>query len=109
MNLKIKDELRGRIRLHLPMKRLTCEEADILQYQLERMEEVRSAKVYERTADVAVFYEPDPEGRNRKAILNRICGFRFDKEDVPGEVLSHSSRSMNGEYKERLIRRILIH
>ena len=54
MRIQIRHEIRSRIRLHLPMKRLTFREADILDHYLQGFPEIREVIVYERTADVAI-------------------------------------------------------
>ena len=59
MKFVIKHEIRGRLRFHLFQKRMTVRQADMLQYYLTALPGVKSAKVYELTADAAVVYEGD--------------------------------------------------
>ena len=47
MKFKIKHEIRGRIRLQSCQKKLSCEQADALQYYLSLKEPVESVKVLE--------------------------------------------------------------
>ena len=56
MKFVIKHEIRGRLRFHLFQKRMTVRQADMLQYYLTALPGVKSAKVYELTADAAVVY-----------------------------------------------------
>ena len=59
MRFQIKHEMRGRLRIHVIKSRMTCEEADMLQYYLTQIEGVEQAKVYERTGDASVVYTTD--------------------------------------------------
>ena len=40
MRFQIKHEMRGRLRIHVIKSRMTCEEADMLQYYLTQIEGV---------------------------------------------------------------------
>lgn len=61
MKFYVKDELKGRIRVHLDTGRLDCARADALQRFLEDVPGVNRVKVYERTADAAISFREDPE------------------------------------------------
>lgn len=50
MKFVIKHEIRGRIRFHVAQKNMSYREADILQYYLDSMKHVSSAKVIIRPA-----------------------------------------------------------
>ena len=54
MKYRIRHEIRGRIRLHMEQRRMTCKEADTLLYFLETLPGVTSARVYEQTGDAVV-------------------------------------------------------
>ena len=51
MKFIIRHEIKGRMRVHLMQKRMTCKEADTLLYYLQRQPGIISAEVYERTGD----------------------------------------------------------
>ncbi len=87
MRFQIKHEMRGRLRIHVIKSRMTCEEADMLQYYLTQIEGVEQAKVYERTGDASVVYTTD-----RQVLLEKLQQFRFDSSLVPKEYLAHSGR-----------------
>ena len=59
VRFQIKNETRGRMRVHLLQNRMTLEQADRLLYYLESLPFVVSASVYERTADAIVRYRED--------------------------------------------------
>ena len=54
MKFIIKHEMKGRMRVRLFQKRMTYEQADILQYYLLCNESVKLAKVYDRTCDAVI-------------------------------------------------------
>ena len=45
MRFVIKHEIKGRIRIHLVQKRMTLQQADILQYYLEIQENIETARI----------------------------------------------------------------
>ena len=47
MRYQIKHELKGRLRVHMAQRRMTCREADILMYYIEGLAGVTEARVYE--------------------------------------------------------------
>ncbi|MDO4531406.1 MAG: heavy metal translocating P-type ATPase [Bacillota bacterium] len=103
MNFKIKHEIRGRIRVHMEQKRMTCKEADTLLYYLHQLPGVTETKVYERTADAVICYTGE-----RENIIEGLKAFRYDAVLPPEGVLEHSGRELNAEYKEKLILRALL-
>ena len=103
MKFVIKHEIRGRLRFHLFQKRMTIRQADMLQYYLTALPGVKSAKVYELTADAAVVYEGD-----REAIIRAVRHFSYEDEGTAGLVPVNSGRALNAEYKSRLVGKILL-
>ena len=104
MRFVIKNEIRGRMRIHLKQKRMTYEEADLLQYYLEQVDGVDLVKVYERTCDAVINYT---EGRDR--IIQKLKAFHYQDVTVPAGYLENSGRAMNTEFKEELISKVLYH
>lgn len=78
MKFIIKHEVKGRIRLHLAQPRMSFAEADTLLYYLEHLNQVKEAKVYERTADAAVVYTG-----SREELLAALRRFRYENVQVP--------------------------
>ena len=56
MKFLIKHEVQGRLRIHVIRNRMTCTEADVLCWALEKQKSVIKVKVYERTADAVIYY-----------------------------------------------------
>lgn len=104
MNITIKHEIRNRIRIHLPGKRLSFREADTLEYYLKSFDEVREAQVYERTADAVIFFSCD-----RSQILNIVKNFSFSDVDVPEQVFESSGREISSKYYEQVATAVLMH
>lgn len=102
MRFVIKHEIKGRMRLHIQQKRMTCQEADILQYYLSNQKRITSAKVYERTGDVAVSYIG-----NREDVIELFLNFKYEKAEVPEVFLQNSGRKLNNEYWEKLVMKVV--
>ena len=104
MRFVIKHEIKGRIRIHLVQKRMTLQQADILQYYLEMQENVDSAKVQERTCDATICYHG-----SREEVLQAVKNFTYERVDVPEDYLKNSGREMNREYKDKLVNKVVLH
>ena len=90
MRFVIRHEGKGRLRVHLRQTRMSCREADTLLYYLENLDEVESAKVYEKTQDAVICYKKD-----REAVLRALQQFHYEDCEVPENVLANSGREMN--------------
>ena len=104
MRFKIKHEIRNRMRIHLPMKRMTFREADTFEYYLKSVSGIREVKVYERTADAVIVFDCD-----RTHIINSIKGFSFENTAVPEKVFETSGRELSAQYYDRLVTTVILH
>ena len=104
MRFLIKHEVQGRLRIHVIRNRMTCTEADVLCWALERQKSVIKVKVYERTADAVIYYTGD-----REELIHKLKKFHFEKADAPDNVISSSGRALNSAYREKLIAKTLLH
>ena len=104
MRFKIEHEIRGRVRLHICQKRMTCRQADQLEYFLTNLEGVTSAKVVERNQDAVISFSG-----NREKILKAVQGFSYEKAEAPEGYLQNSGREMNGEYWEKMVNHVVLH
>ena len=104
MRFKIEHEIRGRVRLHICQKRMTCRQADQLEYFLTKLNGVISAKVVERNQDVVICYS-----NNREEMLRAIQRFSYEKAEAPESYLQNSGREMNGEYWEKMVNHVVLH
>ena len=104
MRFKIEHEIRGRVRLHICQKRMTCRQADQLEYFLANLEGVTAAKVVERNQDAVISFSG-----NREKILKAVQGFSYEKAEAPESYLQNSGREMNGEYWEKMVNHVVLH
>ena len=104
MRFKIEHEIRGRVRLHICQKRMTCRQADQLEYFLANLEQVTAAKVVERNQDAVISFSG-----NREEILKAVQGLSYEKAEAPESYLQNSGREMNGEYWEKVVNHVLLH
>ena len=104
MRFKIEHEIRGRVRLHICQKRMTCRQADQLEYFLTNLEGVTASKVVERNQDAVISFSG-----NREEILKAVQGFSYEKAEAPESYLQNSGREMNGEYWEKMVNHVVLH
>lgn len=106
MNFIIKHEIKGRLRIHIRQNKMTCREADILQYYLSSQKEIVSVKIYEKTQDAVICYVG-----KRKELLKVLMQFRWEeaKRQVPESFLQNSGRELNSQYWEKLVGKIVLH
>ena len=104
MKFTIKHEIKERIRVHmLQTRKMTYEEADLLQYYLESSTQVTRVKVYECTNDVVIQYKGE-----RKQIFSLLCYFQYDKVQVPEGFRKNSGRAINAMYQEKLLDKVCL-
>ncbi len=106
MRFQIKHEIRGRMRIHIVRKRMSFRQADILQYQLERLEGVTKVSVQNRTADAILCYDG-----SREQIVRQLQALNLEKEasQIPAEYLENTGRELNETYKEKLVTAVARH
>lgn len=104
MNFQIKHEIKGRLRVHMMQKRMTCAEADILLYYLQGLPMVHHAKVYEKTGDAVIAYNGA-----REALIHSLKTFCYEKAEAPEGVVLHSGRKLNAQYQEKLVQKVVFH
>ena len=104
MKFIIKHEMKGRMRVRLFQKRMTYEQADILQYYLLCNESVKLAKVYDRTCDAVINYTGD-----REDVIRLLQKFHYQTVEVPADVLATSGREVNAQYQEKLFNKVVFH
>ena len=97
MKCTILHETRGRMRVRLCCRRMTLEQADVLEYYLRAVDGVQSVKVYDRTRDAVVVYA----GR-RSELIRALGAFSFAKAEAMELVPEHTSRALNREFEDKL-------
>jgi heavy metal translocating P-type ATPase len=103
MKFQILHEMKGRLRIHVIQKRMTYEQADILQYYLGRQKNVTAVKVRERTQDVTLSYIGE-----RDVVLALLKSFSYEKTGAPQAYLENSGRQLNDEYWQKLVQKVVL-
>lgn len=104
MKFIIEHEIKGRIRIHFCQSKMTCREADQIEFFLKNQPGVSNVKVVERTGDAVICFSG-----NREEILTAVQKFSYKNADVPESYLQNSGREMNGEYWEKMVDHVLLH
>lgn len=112
MNYTIASESRHRIRVNISSRKITQEQAKILQYAFSGIPGVTKVTVYRATGDCAIMYDCD-----RTDIIRRLNKFNFgnvqmlaEKEDAAKAKISSDEmkrRKLDPELKRKLRLRIM--
>lgn len=103
MRFKIEHEIKGRMRVHLIQKRMSFEEADILQYQLESYPFIAEVKIYSRNQNVVICYQGE-----REQVIRILKNFSYENTEVPAEIIENSGRELNQTYWDKLVFKIFM-
>lgn len=103
MKFKIVHEIKGRLRVHLCLKSMSLREADILQYHLEKQDDILSAKIYERTQDAVICFTG-----SRGRVIELLRAFSFASAETPETVWQNSGRETSRLYWDRLVEKVLL-
>ncbi|MCR4709339.1 MAG: heavy metal translocating P-type ATPase [Clostridiales bacterium] len=104
MRFQIMHEAPGRIRLRAVVERMSLEEADLLEAWIRSQKDVQTVSVHERTLGVTIAYLGE-----REELIKALAIFSYEKARTELEPLTHSSREMNREYKEKLAFQVVRH
>ncbi|MBP3476854.1 MAG: heavy metal translocating P-type ATPase [Lachnospiraceae bacterium] len=104
MRFRIKDEIRGRVRVHFMQSAMTARQADTVEYMLMQYPFITKVKVYERSGDVVVCYKG-----NRDEVIRVLQRFHYETAQVPQTYLQNSGRELNREYWDKLVGKVVVH
>ena len=79
MKFRILHEIKGRLRIHISCSRMSCRDADILQYSLLCQPSITMVKVYERSQDAVICYTGE-RGDMIKFLQKFSCAGDGDRE-----------------------------
>ena len=102
MRFYIRSDIRGRIRVHADIDRMSLAQADVLEYYMRAVSGVKRVKVYDRTCDAVVEYTC-----SRDEITEALALFSFSEENA-ALVPEHTSRASDREYENKLVNRIMV-
>ena len=98
MKSKVVHESRGRLRVQMLPKKMTLEQADLLEAFLCQLEGVERAVVHERTACAVIWYSGD-----RQAVLAGLGRFSYGRAAAAKLAPAHSTRALSRAYQEKLV------
>lgn len=104
MRFQIMHDSPGRLRLRADVCSMSMEQADLLEAWLRTQKGVNNVAVHERTGSVTVYYHGE-----RSALCQALSGFSYEAARQTLEPMTHSSRAMNREFKEKLVSMIIRH
>ena len=102
MKFKIVHESRGRVRIQVMQKRMTLEQADLLEAYLNHSPAIRQAVVHERTCWAVIQYCGE-----RSALLTFLSRFSYDTPEIAKLAPAHSGRALNRAYEEKLVGKVV--
>ena len=103
MRATIEHESRGRMRLRLRQKNMTLRQADLLEAWLKGQPWAKDAVVHERTCCAILTYAGD-----RATVLSAIGSFTWAEAEETVTLPGHSTRALNREFQEKLVRKVLM-
>ena len=95
MKCKILHESAGRMRIHAEQRRMSFQQADILEAYLRQVEGVTEVKVYDRTCDAVIYYNCE-----RSGVIAAVAAFSYEASLALAP--EHSAREMTREYEDKL-------
>ena len=104
MRIRIRHEIKGRIRFSTQKKKMTAREADMFLFYINSLKNVTSAKVYERTGDSVVCYTG-----SRQELIRNLVAFSFEDKELQEKVPENTGRELMNQYKEKLVSKLVIH
>lgn len=103
MKFIIKHEIKGRMRVHLVRKRMSCQEAELLETYLAAQEGILDVKIQERTLDMVLRYTCKRDALLR--LLAGLCPERIESFDCSASVFG---RELNQRYWEKLVEKVVL-
>ena len=89
------------MRVHMISRRMTLEQADLLEYYLRNKPFITDVKVNDRTGDAIICYRRE-EGR-REAVIDALRRFNYDDARAAQLVPEQTGRALSRQYEEKLV------
>lgn len=97
MKCKILHESNGRMRIHVLQKRMTLDQADLLEYYLKAVNGTIDVAVYDRTGDAVIRYVS-----SRQTIIKALASFSYEKAASRTLVPEETGRLLSRQYEDKL-------
>ena len=104
MRFQILHESEGRVRLRADQIRMSMEQADVLEAWIMKLPGITHVTVHERICGIIIIFHG-----SRDELYHRLSSFSYDQASDQVQVLSHNSRALNREYKEKLVFQVIRH
>ncbi|MBE6015065.1 MAG: heavy metal translocating P-type ATPase [Lachnospiraceae bacterium] len=91
-----------RLRIRIPQCRMSLKEADIIEYYIRNIDNVRDVKIYDRTKDAVIIFNGSAEDM-MKALTKALSSFSYDDEEICALVPEETGRALNRQYEDRLV------
>ena len=101
MNWKVLHRSERSLRVRCEAGRLSFDQADGIEYYLDRLPEVTGVKVYDRTGDAIIkFRRPEDLGK----ITRALAAFAFEDPDLQEAVQERGSgRALDRQYQDQIV------
>lgn len=103
MKAIILHESKGRIRFRIGQKKMTLQEADVLENWFQKKSWITQVTVHERTGCVILQYSG-----SRKEVLAAIREFNLQEAQSQITLPLHSSRELNRKFQEKLVGKVVL-
>ena len=90
------------MRIRAAQRKMTYEQADLLEYYLMSLDGVKNVRVHEQTCDAEFTYQG-----NRSEIIHALQIFHYDEVKAPEGLVEHSVRPLNAEFTDKLFHKVL--
>ena len=97
-----------RIRMKTPLIHMSYRDADLLQYYIASLPEVKDASVDERTGNAVVNFRK-ASSDNKERLMKALLAYNPEDEAVTSLVPEETGRKLNREYQEKFIMQVLKH
>lgn len=97
-----------RIRMKTPLIHMSYRDADLLQYYIASLPEVKDASVDERTGNAVVNFKK-ASSDNKERLMKALLAYDPEDEAVTSLVPEETGRKLNREYEEKFLMQVLKH
>lgn len=97
-----------RIRMKTPLIHMSYRDADLLQYYIASLPEVKEASVDERTGNAVVNFKK-ASADNKERLMKALLAYDPEDEAVASLVPEETGRKLNREYEEKFLMQVLKH
>ncbi len=97
-----------RIRMKTPLIHMSYRDADLLQYYIASLPEVKEVSVDERTGNAVVNFRK-ASSDNKERLMKALLAYNPEDEAVTSLVPEETGRELNREYQEKFIMQVLKH